>query len=246
MINFIEYIKDTLGNNYLGVKISPQIVEPFLNELKDLIGEEDFNTYTDLQKKRDHGSYHLTVINVMEYNKLMSEKGMDNFVNSLDDVLKYEIDDLKLKGIGSATKNENRSYFIVCESDKLDTIRDRYELNKFDFHITLGFKWKDVHGVRKNVIVEKKNKFLKLLKAEYYKRENWNFIRNIGNFDLNPESEIIPVSLTDDKLKIKCDGHYLDVSILDDERFWIFTRYPIEQDLPRLPTTEFSKILNKV
>jgi hypothetical protein len=176
----------------------------------------------------------------------MSEKGMDNFVNSLDDVLKYEIDDLKLKGIGSATKNENRSYFIVCESDKLDTIRDRYELNKFDFHITLGFKWKDVHGVRKNVIVEKKNKFLKLLKAEYYKRENWNFIRNIGNFDLNPESEIIPVSLTDDKLKIKCDGHYLDVSILDDERFWIFTRYPIEQDLPRLPTTEFSKILNKV
>ena len=47
-------------------------------------------------------------------------------------------------------------------------------------------------------------------------------------------------------LKVKCDNHFLDIGWLEDgEKFWIMTKYPIEQDLPRLPETEISKILNK-
>jgi hypothetical protein len=45
--------------------------------------------------------------------------GMDVFTNSLTRVFKYEIDDLKLMGIGTATRNENRAYFIVCTIAKM-------------------------------------------------------------------------------------------------------------------------------
>lgn len=242
---FLNYIKDSIGNNYLGISISPDMVQSFLNELKEIIGEDDFNVYTNNQKNRDHGSYHITVINVMDYNKISKEIGMDKFINSLEPIFKYEIDDLKLMGIGTAAKNENRAYFIVCESEKLEAIRSRYNLPKHDFHITLGFKWKDVFGVPKNQVISKDNKFLKLLKIEYYKKDNWNFLRNIGNFEVSKEAEIIPVVLKENRLTIKCDGYYMDIGLLDDERFWIMTKYPVDKELPRISETEIAKIFNK-
>jgi len=245
MIYYVTYIKDTIGNNYVGIDIPNGITEPFLNELKDIIGEDDFEEYTSLQKARDHGSYHITVINVMEYNNLSKTMGMDKFVNSLDPIFKYEIDDVKMLGIGSAEKNGNRAYFIVCTSDKLDDIRNRYGLPKQHFHVTLGFKWKDVFGVPKNILLNKKSKFLKLLKGDYYKNDNWNFLKKIGNFDLNPDAEIILVGISDSRIKIKCDGYYMDIGLLDDERYWVMTKYKIDVDMPRLPETEVSKILNK-
>jgi len=245
MIYYLTYIKDAIGNNYLGIDFPNGIVEPFLNELKDMIGEDDFELFTENQKKRDHGSYHTTVINVMEYNSLAKKEGMDKFINSLESSLKYEIDDFKMMGIGTAEKNGNRAYFIVCNSDKLDQIRDRYGLPKYDFHITLGFKWKDVFGVRKNEIIKKEGKFLKLLKQEYYKNDNWNFIKKIGNFDLDPQAEITPVSITQTILTVKCNGYYIGISWMDDEKFWITTKYPIDVEKPRLPETEIAKILNK-
>ncbi len=242
---YLTYLKDTVGNNYLGLKIPNEIVNPFLNELKEIIGEDDFKVNTENQQKRDHGQYHITVINVMDYNRLSQEIGIDKFINSLEPIFKYEIDDLKMMGVGTATKNENRAYFIVCESEKLDAIRNRFDLPKQDFHVTLGFKWKDVFGVSKNQVITKDNKFLKLLKIEYYKKDNWEFLRNIGNFDLSKDADIIPINLKDNRVKIKCDGHYMDIGLLDDERFWVMTKYPVDKELPRLPETEIAKILNK-
>lgn len=247
MIYYLTYLKDNIGNNYIGINIAQGIVDPFLNELKDIIGEDDFEVYTKNQQERDHDSYHITVINVMEYNALAKNMGMDKFVNSLEQAFKYEINDLKMLGVGTATRNNNRAYFIVCESDSLDAIRNRYNLPKQDFHTTLGFFHKDVFGVPKNVVIDKKTKFIKLLKIEYYKNDNWNFLKKIENFDLNPQSEIIPISISDDKMKIKCDGYYMDISLMDNEKFWIVTKYPVDkdEDMPRLPETEISKVLNK-
>lgn len=245
MIHYLTYLKDTMGNNYLGIDIPKDSILTFLNEMKDIIGEDDFKTYTELQQKRDSGHYHITAINVMEYNKLANEMGIDGFVNSLEPIFKYEIDDIKMMGIGSATKNENRAYFIVCKSDKLEAIRWRFNLPEQDFHITLGFKWKDVHGVRKNEVLEKESKFLKLLAQEYYKNDNWNFIKRIGNFNLNPEREIVPVNLAEKIAKFACDSHFIEVGLLDDERFWIMAQYPIETELPRLSENEIAKIFNR-
>jgi hypothetical protein len=244
MIYYLTTLKDIIGNNYIGIKLNNTIVEPYLDELKDIIGDNDYLKYTNLQIDRDRGSYHITVINVMDYNRLSKEMGIDKFINSLDLIFKYPIDDLKMMGIGTAQRNNNRSYFIVCESDKLDAIRNRYNLPNHDFHITLGFFSKDVFGVPKNKVIEKKDKFLKLLSIEFYKNENWNFIRKIENFDLDPNLELIPISISETSIKIMCGDKYIQIGYLEDgEKFWIMTKYPVDEEKPRISQTEISKIL---
>lgn len=246
MIYYVSYLKDRVGQNYLGVDIPIDIINPFLNELKLILGESDYNTFTQNQQNRDSGHYHITVINVMDYNRLSKEIGMDKFINSLEPIFHYEIDDLKMLGIGTALQNENRSYFIVCKSDKLDAVRNRFDLPSIDLHITIGFKWKDVFGVRKNVVLKKESNFLQLLKFEFYKNDNWQFIRNIKSFDLPDTSEIIPVEISDTIMKVKCCGYYLDIGYIEDgENFSILTKYPVTEEMPRLSETEIAKILNK-
>lgn len=247
MIYYTTHIKDILGNNYLGVNIQKEVVDTFLKELEDILGEENYEEFKDYQQRRDSGKWHITVINTMDYNRLSKEMGIDKFVSSLDSVFKYEIDDLKMLGIGTAQRNDNRAYFIVCKSEKLDAVRKRYGLSEHDFHITLGFRYKDVFGVPKNEILKKETKFIKLLSVEFNKEgETWNFVKRIDNFDLNPKLEVIPISISDNMIKVKIDGYYLDIGWLDDaQKFWVMTKYAIEEDLPRLPETEISKIINK-
>lgn len=150
MIYYVSYLKDRLGNNYLGINVPYEIVEPYLTKLEELIGKENYEIFTKNQQQRDHGNYHITVINVMDYNKLSKDIGIDKFINSLELVFDYVIDDLEMLGVGMATKVDNSAYFVVCQSDKLDAIRTRFGLGKQDFHITLGFNPKDVFGVSKN------------------------------------------------------------------------------------------------
>ncbi len=244
MTYYITTLKDTIGNNYIGINIPTGIVEPFLNELGDILGD-DFEEYINLQKNRDHGHHHITIINVMEYNKLTKDMGMDKFTNSLEPIFKYEINDLRMLGIGTAQKNENRAYFIVCESDKLDSIRDRYNLPEQDFHTTLGFKYKDVFGVRKNEVLKKNSKFTQLLSQEYLKKENFEFLKKIENYGENPDIDIIPISLNSNFLKIKVGDYLLDVGITDDGKFRIFTKYKDINNVGRMPTTELISILTK-
>ena len=246
MICYITHLRDVIGNNYLGIDLPTTIVQPDLNELREILGDNDYETFTENQIKRDGGHYHITVVNVVDYNRLSKQMGIDKFVNSLDPIFKYTIDDLKLLGVGRAQKNENTSFFIVCQSDKLDAVRERFNLPKQDFHITLGFKWRDVFGVRKNELFKKEGKFIQLLRQEFYKNENWDFIKKIKNFDLDPRAEIIPVKLSDTTLKFKCDGYYLDIGYQEEgDNLRIYTKYPVDEDLPRLPETEIAKILNK-
>ena len=246
MVYYITHLRDIIGNNYLGIDLPITIIQPYLNELKDILGEEDYNKFTEQQIKRDGGHYHITVINVMDYNRISKNMGIDKFVNSLDPILKYPIDDLKLLGVGRAQKNENTSFFIVCKSEKLEAIRKRFELSNHDFHTTLAFLYKDVFGVPKKELFKKEGKFIQLLRTEFYKNENWNFIKNISNYDLDPKAEIIPVKLTDTYLKVKCDGFYLDIGYQEEgESLRIYTNYSIDEDLPRLSETEIARIINK-
>jgi len=154
MTYYLTYLKDVIGNNYVGINIPEAVVEPHLEKLKEILGEEDFEVFTQNQKMRDHGHYHITVINVMDCNRLSKEMGMVNFVKSVELAFEYPVEDLELLGVGTASKNENTAYFIVCQSDSLDAVRTRFNLTKQDFHITLGFNTKDVFGVPKNVLID--------------------------------------------------------------------------------------------
>jgi len=90
----------------------------------------------------------------MDFNRLSKDMGFDKLVNSLEPIFHYEIDDLEMLGVGKATKENNQAYFIVCNSEKLDAVRNRFGLPKQDFHITIGFNPKDVFGVPKNKVIE--------------------------------------------------------------------------------------------
>lgn len=243
MVYYLTYLKDTVGNNYVGINIPTGIVDPYLKELEGILGDK-YETYTQLQKNRDGGHYHVTVINVMEYNKLSKDK-LSDFVNSIGLSMKYDIDDLKLLGIGMANRNDNTAYFIVCQSEKLDAIRDRFGLPKQDFHITLGFCHKDVHGVRKNEVLKRKSKFLQLLSSEFLKKENFNFLKEMPNYQEDADIEIIPISIDDNFLKIKVNNILMDVGIDDDNKFMVFTRYVDEKNLQRLPMTEIISVMTK-
>lgn len=154
MTYYLTYLRDTIGNNYVGINIPEVVVEPHLEKLKEILGEEDFEIFTQNQKMRDHGHYHITVINVMDCNRLSKEMGIANFVKSVELAFEYPVEDLEMLGVGVASKNANTAYFIVCQSDSLDAVRTRFKLPKQDFHATLGFNAKDVFGVPKNVVID--------------------------------------------------------------------------------------------
>ena len=246
MIYYLGYIQDILGNNYLGIDIPVNTIQPFLKDFREIVGDDDYEIYSELQIKRDRGDYHITVMNVADYNKLSNELGMDKFINSLEKVLKYGIDDMKMLGVGTAAKNMDRAYFIVCKSDKLQAVRNRYGLSEQDFHITIGFNYKDVFGVRKNEVMKKDGKFFKLLSQEFRNNGSFKFIKEIENFDLDKQADLIPVAIDKTKIKFKCDGYFIDVTFLEEgEKFWILTKYPINKDLPRLPETNINKFFGR-
>lgn len=239
MTYYITHIKDITGSNYLGIKINQSTIQKFLDELKDHLGDE-YDKYITNQQNRDRGSHHITVINVMDYNKLSKESGISNFVNSLDKVFKFPIDDLKMMGVGTAKRNENTTYFVVCKSEKLDAVRKRYELPDHDFHITLGFSHKDVFGVRKNEVMKKKSDLLKLLSTEYLKRENFQFLRNIENWDEDPNLEIIPIELKENIFKILVGENTIGIGIIDGSLRVVWKQK--SENESRIPTTELIKI----
>jgi hypothetical protein len=241
MIHYLTYLKDVLGNNYLGLKIPKSNIDPFIDEMKSYLGDE-FEEYLDNQQKRDRGSNHLTVINVIDYNKLSKEMGMSNFINSLEDIFKFPIDDLKMMGLGTAKKNENQTFFVVCKSDKLDAIRNRYELPQHDFHITLGFKHKDVFGVRKNEVIKKKSQLIDKLKNEFSKKENFLFLKSIENWNEDNQLDIIPIELNETTFKVKVGDKILGIGLIDDKLRVVY-RFDEEKEEVRIPTTELIKIL---
>lgn len=246
MAFYIKYTKDVIGNNYLAIKINKSNIDKYLNDLEDRLDSDLFDEYTKNQQKRDNNSYHITVINVMEFNSLMSQLGIDKLTQYLELIFKYPIDDLKMLGLGQAEKSGNKSYFVVCESEKLNAVRQRFNLPEHDFHITIGFKHKDVFGVRKNKVLPKINNFLNLLGYEYLKNQSWDFIKDIDNYDFDTDEEIYPVEITESYIKFRLNDNYFDVSYIDsNDEFRIVTKYRSKDNLTRIPTTEINKIFSK-
>ena len=156
MIYKVGYVKDVLGNKYLGIKFNETFIEPYLKDMYYDISDNDvFDTFVSNQKRRDSDSYHSTIINVMEMQKLFKEKGSD-FVNRIEIIQSIDIEDITFKGVGKASRGGNTAYFVVLESPTLDEIRSSLGLEPKDFHVTIGFDKKDVFGVRKNTVIKKK------------------------------------------------------------------------------------------
>jgi hypothetical protein len=246
MNHYPTILKDTSGNNYLGIQINSTIIDPFIEQMRDILGE-GADEYINLQQNRDGGKYHITILNVMEFNQLSKEVGYDKFLNHVQHLLSTNIDDIRFLGLGKAEKSGNTSYFVVIKSELLKSLRDSFNLDEKDFHITIGFKWKDVHGVRKNEVLKVPNKFLKKLKSSFFNEgESFEFIKGLANFDYNFFKLIEPISINDSSAVFRCGNNdYLQLTLIDD-RLTISGKWQDTKDLPILSDTLVQKKFKQI
>lgn len=86
--------------------------------------------------QRNKGKFHITLLNVPNYKKC-------------DDImLPLVINDIVFKGIGSISKNDDQTFFVVVQSDTIQNELKRLGV-KQDLHITIGFNSKDLFHDRK-------------------------------------------------------------------------------------------------
>lgn len=238
----IGYLKDVSGNNYIGVDIPKLMVDPFLDKLKSILGVDDYLRYTEMQKNRDHGKYHITLIPVHELNMLINKLGHSSVLNKLELILDKSFDDLKFMGLGKASDGDNNAYFIVVKSEFLDMIRESYDLPKKDLHITVGFKNKDIFNVRKNIVISESNRFIRLL-GEFYRKEydTFEFLKEIDNFDGDVYDFISPVDITESTMTFRSgDSKYFTIGLIYD-KFMVTAKWESEKKLPIIPNTIISK-----
>ena len=131
------------------------------------------------QQKRDQNKYHITIVSSQE---------SSNIANFDDITIE---NDLLNFGLGKSQKNDNEIYYLIVYCNYFDKIRNELNLKPKDYHITLGFKFNDIHNIDKslnNIIL--KNDNLDLTKV--YQINNIQILKYI-------ETEY---DYIDDKLKI--------------------------------------------
>lgn len=138
-----EVIYDKNKQPYLSLVVPDELVDSYNNALREYIVGAD----SCIEKKqiRDSGSSHITVVSAAEFGKIKKIAP-----EKLEKVLGLKQVDVFCSGIGSVSAGQNATYFSLVSSGYLDTIRDGLGLGKKDFHITLGFKEKDLHNYRKD------------------------------------------------------------------------------------------------
>ena len=120
-------IKKTKGCLYL---IIDQIEDKFLNQID--------SEYKLNQQKRDNNKYHITIISSSELSNF-DYKETDNNITFLN------------LGLSKLQKDNNEVYYLFVYSNDLNKIRSQYNLKPKYFHITLGFKFNDIHDKDKSL-----------------------------------------------------------------------------------------------
>lgn len=201
----IEYIKDITNNNYLGINIYKEFVYPYLEKMKNHLGE-DYEEFVKYQQDRDRGHHHCTLFNVADLNKVTKDLSK---VEKLSSLVGYKIKDFRPMGLGAIERQGNKTYFVVIRSDELQNIRKAFGLDDIDFHITLGFRYKDVHGLRKNVVLPDVDPFLGSLKQYYFDFDNsFNFCKELDNYKFDLNKEVFCTKITDSYAEFKVGNEY--------------------------------------
>ena len=53
MIYYVTYLKDTIGNNYLGIKFNNEVINPFLDKLKEEDYKFFYSIYSDYKNEQN-------------------------------------------------------------------------------------------------------------------------------------------------------------------------------------------------
>lgn len=248
MIFYPEWIKDSVGNNYIAINVWQNLVWPYLKTFREILDtQQEYDKLVQNQKSRDGNKYHITVFSVFEVDSIIKKYGFEESAKIFDEIIKFKLSDLEFKGIGKAEKAGNIAYFIIVSSMTINYFRERYNLPPKDLHVTLGFNPKDVHGVSKNIPIKESTGFLKLFKNLFYIDPSLEDLKLIKNFDLDHDIE--PIELTKDHLKIKCGDYFVHIGYLESEsKLWVMAQWkitPNDSNYTVLTQTDIKKFIRK-
>ena len=133
----VKLLIDNQGQEYLAGLINKADLDEYLVKMQ-LILNDKFELYRQHQSARDHGVFHVTLVNPIEFQALSKNELL------LDQKLR-----IQFHGLGRVSQGANSAYYVVASSIDGDFIRQKLLLSKKDFHVTLGFKPQDVYGVAK-------------------------------------------------------------------------------------------------
>lgn len=130
-------LRSSSGKEYLALPVPKTFLLPFYKDLAQRLGKSSKERIMH-QLERDGALQHMTIISPLEM------KG--EYISYVDFPF-----DITFHGLGRGLEGENDTYYIVTSSEHGAALRHTLGLPPRDFHITLGFSSKDIHGVRKGM-----------------------------------------------------------------------------------------------
>jgi len=139
----IKFMPNAMSARFIGALIPEGVVTPYIQELRFRLGD-DVEPLISCHHARYGDSHHVTLINPLE---------LPNIDPSLIEGVIGQKVFIDLVGLGEVKSlhNDYKSYFIVCYSKEMLALRRRLTATVHDFHVTLGFKDVDLHGVPKGM-----------------------------------------------------------------------------------------------
>jgi len=120
------------------IKKSKGCLYLYIDNIDKIYLDQINNEYKENQKNRDGNKYHITIINSNELNCIDYEE--------TNEEIKYTN-----LGLSKLQKDKNEVYYLFIYSDNLNEIRKKYNLEPKYYHITLGFKFNDIHDKEKSL-----------------------------------------------------------------------------------------------
>lgn len=128
------------GGRYYGCHMDKNDVRPYLDQIREIVGEEKAAAMGKDKAARDRGYvYHTTVIRPQETKAV---QGLEKFPESFD---------MDFVGLGRVDSDDgkNEAWFLVVNSPDAQKFRESVGLPPHDLHVTLAFLGKDVHNKSK-------------------------------------------------------------------------------------------------
>lgn len=125
--------------------------------LREHLGDEA-DKLIEARKVRDGEAAHITIISPPEVRAIISKIASEESISKgkAEDLFKskiknYEINNWNIEGLGKVSKDDKEAYFLVVTCDEAQRLRAQYGLDNKDFHITVGFRNSDIHGIPKDI-----------------------------------------------------------------------------------------------
>lgn len=136
------YAHPQKGGSYWGAPVDSQAVEAYVTRWRKAVGETQAEAFEAARIARDgRDQLHLTFLTPKDM-RALSKRGIRPDRN-----LSFAFDFL---GVGKAEDGDKETWFIIASSPEAQEWRASQGLPHHDFHVTLGFRGGDIHGVPKD------------------------------------------------------------------------------------------------